>query len=138
MKSQLIFVPILAHICLVLALYLLLLSRKIKAAKTGDVDVKATAMNCKLWPKEVLKVSNNLDNQFEAPMLFYALCFVLYSVGAVNTLTLILAWFFVLSRYAHAYVHTGSNYVPFRMRIFAAGIASLVCMLIIAILQLAV
>ena len=132
MNSQLIFVPILAHICLVLALYTLLLVRKIKAAKTGEVDVKATALNCKLWPKEVLKVSNNLDNQFEAPLLFYAVCFVLYHLDAVNTVSLILAWFFVFSRYLHAFIHTGSNYVPWRMRVFAAGLVSLVALLFMA------
>jgi hypothetical protein len=127
-KSQLIFAPLLAHICLVMTMYLVLLVRKLRASKTGEVDLKAAALNCKAWPNEVLKASNNLDNQFEAPMMFYALCFVLFAVQGVTTFTLFLAWFFVFSRYLHAYVHAGRNYVPLRMRVFAAGLVSLALM----------
>lgn len=126
MKSELIFVPVLAHFFLVIGIYLLLLKRKIRAARTGEVDLKATALDCKAWPDpSVLKASNNLDNQFEAPLLFYALCFILYCVGGVNTASLVLAWFFVFSRYLHAYIHCGSNHVPHRMKVFSAGIFSM-------------
>jgi hypothetical protein len=137
MENQLIFVPVLAHIGLVFGIYLLLLKRKLRAASTGEVDLKATALNCKAWPDNaVLKASNNLDNQFEAPVLFYALCFVLYAVDGVNTGSLILAWLFVFSRYLHAYIHTGRNYVPHRMRVFAVGIGSLVALLGVAAFKL--
>ncbi len=137
MKPQLIFVPVLAHICLVMSLYLLLLVRKVRVAKSGEVDLKETALNCKAWPDtSVIKASNNLDNQFQAPMMFYALCFILYAVGGVNTLTLILAWFFVFSRCLHAYIHTGRNYVPHRMPAFAAGLLSLAAMLGVAAFEI--
>ncbi len=120
-----------------MSIYLLLLRRKLKVAKTGAVDLKATALDCKAWPDEgVVKASNNLDNQFEAPVLFYALCFTLYLVDGVNQLTLILAWFFVASRLLHAYVHVNSNYVPVRMRVFAAGLGSLVFMALAAAWQM--
>lgn len=132
MKQSLIFVPILAHIGLVFCLYALLLLRKIKAHKRGEVDRKEAALNCKAWPDEVVKVSNNLDNQFEAPMLFYALCFIHFGASIVTTLTLYLAWFFVLTRFLHAAVHTGSNYVPLRMKVFAVGIVALVAMVVSA------
>ena len=129
MSSQLIFAPILAHVALVFFLYLLLLKRKLKAVKTTEVDLKATALNCKAWPDDsVIKCSNNLDNQFQAPILFYVICAVLYGVQGVNQFTLFLAWTFVFSRYLHCSIHVGRNYVPHRMRVFACGIAVLVVM----------
>ncbi len=129
MSPQLIFVPVLAHFALVIFLYTLLLRRKMSALKVKEVNLKDTALNCKAWPDQaVLKCSNNLDNQFQAPMLFYALCFVLSAVDGVNQGTLVLAWAFVFSRYFHAYIHVGKNYVPHRMRAFAFGIATLVCL----------
>lgn len=137
MASQLIFVPILAHVVLVIFLYLLLLKRKLRAVKTTEVDLKATALNCKAWPDDsVLKCSNNLDNQFQAPFLFYTVCLILFAAEGVNQVTLILAWAFVLSRYLHCYIHVGRNYVPHRMRVFAFGIATLVGLTIYAAYRL--
>jgi len=43
----------------------------------------------------------------------------------------VMAWLFVLLRVAHAYVHTTSNYVPTRFRIFAASVFVLLIMWII-------
>jgi len=40
----------------------------------------------------------------------------------------VLEWLFVLLRIGHAYVHTTSNYVPTRFKIFAAGIFVLLIM----------
>lgn len=136
MPSQLIFIPVLAHIVLVFGIYLLLLKRKKQAFKEQPIDLKVTALNCKAWPDEVVKVSNNLDNQFEAPVLFYALCTILFCIKAVNTPALVLAWAFSLSRYVHAYVHCNSNYVPVRMKIFSLGIACLMGLLVLAFYQL--
>lgn len=127
MNPHLIFVPILAHFTLVIFLYTLLFRRKMAALKSKEVNLKETSLNCKAWPDEaVLKCSNNLDNQFQAPVLFYALCFVLAAIGGVSQGTLILAWAFVLSRYLHSSIHVGKNYVPHRMKAFAFGVFSLV------------
>jgi hypothetical protein len=137
MTAQLIFVPVLAHVSLVFLVYFLLLRRKVATAKSTKVDFKATALNCKAWPDEaVLKCSNNLDNQFQAPVLFYIISFVLFAVDGVNLATLVLAWTFVFSRYLHCYIHTGRNYVPHRMKVFAVGIVTLAAMTAIAGYQL--
>lgn len=136
MSNELIFIPVLAHIVLVLLVYLLLLITKKKAVRQQSVDLKATALNCKAWPDEVVKVSNNLDNQFEAPVMFYALCVILFSIDAVSMPALILAWVFSLSRFAHAYVHCTSNYVPVRMKVFAVGILALFALTGLALFEL--
>jgi hypothetical protein len=104
--------------------------RKTKAVKAGEVNRQQAALNNRVWPEDVVKVSNNIANQFEVPVLFYVLCLVFYSINAVNVLAVILAWLFVLSRFAHAYVHIGSNYVPMRLRLFLLGCFVLIAMLI--------
>ncbi len=137
MNSNYIFWPVLAQIFLTLTMFIVLGVRKVKAVKAGEVNRQQAALNNREWPDEVVKVSNNVANQFEAPVLFYVLCLVLYSINAVGTGAIALAWLFALSRYAHAYVHIGSNYVPMRFRLFMIGCLVLIVMLILAAWKLA-
>ncbi len=132
MQAKFILWPVLAHIFLILLIYGLLGYRKAKAVKTGGVNLKATALDNKAWPDAVLKVSNNIDNQFEIPVVFFVLCLLFYGLDKVDDVVLSLAWAFVVSRYAHAYVHVGSNYVPLRLRIFALGSLILLIMALMA------
>lgn len=130
MNSNHIFWPILAQIFLTLIMFILLGVRKAKALKAGEVNRSETALNNRVWPEYVIKISNNIANQFETPVLFYALCLVLYSINAAGMVALVLAWLFVLSRFAHAYVHIGSNYVPMRLRLFLFGCFVLIALLV--------
>lgn len=130
MNSNYIIWPVLAQIFLTLMMFTILGVRKSKAVKAGEVNRQQAAMNNRVWPESVLKVSNNIANQFEIPVLFYALCLVLYNIDAVDIIAILLAWFFVLSRFAHAFVHIGSNYVPMRLRLFLVGCLILIAMLV--------
>lgn len=122
--------PILAQIFLTLILFIILGVRKAKAVKAGEVNRQQAALNNQVWPQDVVKVSNNIANQFETPVLFYVLCLVMYSINAVGWAAIVLAWLFALSRFAHAYVHIGSNYVPMRLRFFLVGCFVLIAMLL--------
>jgi hypothetical protein len=129
MNSNLIIWPVLAQVFLTLLMFIILGMRKAKAVKAGEVNRQQAALNKQVWPQDVIKVSNNIANQFEAPVLFYILCIVMHSINAVGLVAIVLAWLFALSRFAHAYVHIGSNYVPMRLRLFLVG-----CFVLIAIL----
>jgi hypothetical protein len=133
MSSSHIFWPVLAQILLTLVMFIILGARKARAVKAAQVDRRQAALDSRVWPEDVVKVSNNIANQFEVPVLFYVLCLVLHSIHAAGTVAVVLAWFFVASRYAHAYVHVGSNYVPVRMRLFMAGCVVLLAMLVVAV-----
>lgn len=137
MNSHHIIWPVLAQVLLTLSMLIVLGARKAKAVKTGAVDRKQAALNNRAWPEDVVKVSNNIANQFEVPVLFYVLSLVLYSINAVDIVAIVLAWVFVLSRFAHAYVHIGSNYVPTRLRLFLLGCLVLIAMLIVTAWKLA-
>ena len=129
MDPKLIFWPVLVQAALTLSLYIRLKNVKVEAVKAGGVDRQKAALDPDVWPDSVIKVNNNLRNQFEVPVLFYVLTIVLWELGAVNPLTLGLACLFVLSRFVHAYIHTGSNIVKYRLRVFTLGIISLLGML---------
>lgn len=122
MNPIVIFLPLLAHALLVFALYIKLGTEKSKAVKLGHVDSKAAALNPKAWPESVLKISNNIDNQFQTPVIFYALTFAFFLTDAINIAVLGVFSLYVLSRFVHAYIHTSSNYVPNRFKAFLFGI----------------
>ncbi|GAA6132747.1 MAPEG family protein [Halopseudomonas sabulinigri] len=61
-------------------------------------------------------------------LLQIALTLALLQLGAAGWLAQVLAWLFVLSRVGHALVHTGSNQVPLRRRLFSLGCLLLMLM----------
>lgn len=129
MDAHLILWPVFAQILLTLLVYLVLAARKAKAIRDKAVDRQQVALDNRLWPEDTVKVSNNIANQFEAPVLFYALCLAFLGLNAVSAVALFLASLFVLSRYFHAWVHTHSNHVPTRLRLFLVGYLILLVML---------
>ena len=120
-NQQLIFFPLLAHVFLVFFLFIKLGAVKSAAVKAGLVDRSKAALDNSAWPESVLKVSNNINNQFQIPMLFYALSFTLFLTQSVNTFVLLLMTLFVITRYVHSYIHITSNYVPHRFKAFVLG-----------------
>jgi hypothetical protein len=79
-----------------------------------------------------MKISNNIRNQFEVPVLFYVLTIVLWQLKETGAVAQSLAWLFVASRIAHACIHTGSNHIPIRRRVFMFG-----CVIVLAMIGVA-
>ena len=122
MNNDFIFLPILAHIILIFMLYIYLGVLKTRAVKEGNVDRQKASLNSKAWPEYVVKVSNNLANQFESPILFYMLSVIYYLTNHVNSILVLIMSLYVFSRYIHAYIHVTSNYVPYRYKFFLIGV----------------
>lgn len=136
MNQALIFYPVLAQMFLIVGLYLLLLVRKKSAVRGGEADLKRARLHEDGWPDAVLQVNNNLRNQFQLPVMFYVVALMLFALQAVDILAIALAWLFVASRALHAYIHTTSNYVPYRRSIFIVGNILLVLMMLLVLLAL--
>ncbi len=122
MNQQLIFIPVLLQMLLVFAMFIRLGIVKSKAMSAGLADRSKTALDTKAWPENVVKVSNNIANQFETPVLFYILLLVIYLTESVNSAALGLTFAYVISRYIHAYIHVTSNTVPYRLKAFLFGV----------------
>jgi len=132
MDPEQIFLPVVVQIFITIGGFMLLGIRKAKALKAGGVDTSKTPLNNDAWPDNVLMVSNNMRNQFQVPVLFYVLCFLFYSINAVTSTVIYLAWAFVATRIIHAYIHMSSNNVTARFRVFALGFVIMVIMTIYA------
>ncbi|RLB37789.1 MAG: hypothetical protein DRH30_12615 [Deltaproteobacteria bacterium] len=126
MEPKLIFWPVLAQVALTIFMFIRIATVKARSREAGDVDLSRSALHPDAWPDYVLQVTNNVRNQFEMPVLFYVVALALWALGEVNAATLSLAWVFVASRLAHAYIHTGSNIVKYRLRMFKLGTLALV------------
>lgn len=128
MNRDLVFIPMLLQISLTLFMFIRLGTVKSKAARLFEVDEKRRALHQDAWPDYVLKVSNNISNQFETPVLFYVLSLIAWANSNVGWLFLALAYTFVATRFIHAHVHVGKNVVALRRKVFSAGVLLLILM----------
>ncbi|MGA1800768.1 MAPEG family protein [Rhizobium sp. HT1-10] len=118
------FWPLVAQSVLILVLYGLLGLRRSAAVKAGRAKVEQFREN-REEPSESLVVRNAIANQFELPVLFYAVSIILFMTQADNLPAVIMAWIFVAARYGHAYVHVTSNNLRYRSPLFALGFLAL-------------
>lgn len=136
MNNDLIFLPVLAHVALVFMLYIYLGIVKSRAVKEGSVDRKKAALDPKAWPVSVVKVLNNLGNQFESPVIFYIISIIYYLTNNVDSFLISIMSIYVLTRYMHTYIHVTSNFVPHRFKLFLAGVLILLALTIWLALKL--
>ncbi|MGQ0383233.1 MAG: MAPEG family protein [Gammaproteobacteria bacterium] len=129
---ELIFLPVLAQVALTLAIYVVLIRTKIRAIRAGECNQARRPLYDDAFPEYVLKINNNLRNQFELPVLFYVVCFALWALDAVDWPALALASLFVASRIVHAWIHCTTNVVAHRRRVFTVGWWLLVAMGVLA------
>lgn len=122
MNQVTILYPVFVQVLLVFVVAGLMSKARRRAIATPDREnLKAVAMGKFQWPDDAAKRAANYSNQFEIPVLFYAVCAFALIVKSADTLMIALAWAFVILRVLHAYVHIGSNRVKIRAPIFALG-----------------
>jgi hypothetical protein len=127
-----ILLPVMVQVVLTMVVYVLLNIAKARALRRGEVDLARRGLHDNAWPDSVTKINNNIRNQFEMPVLFYVLSFMLLALNAVTWPALVAAWLFASSRIVHAYVHIVPNHVPTRRRIFVFGCVTLIALAFMA------
>jgi hypothetical protein len=130
MNQVAILYPVFVQVILTIGIYMLLLTARARAVRAasrarGNPDL---AMGRFAWPDDAEKRAHNQRNQFELPVLFYAVVAFALIVRGADLLMLILAWLFVISRLVHAAIHIGPNKVRWRTPAFAAGLVILAVM----------
>lgn len=116
--------PMIAHVALVFFVYVLLGMRRRQAVMSGETRISSFREN-QNEPPSSLFARNNLENQFELPVLFHACCLAMFVTGAVGMWAVVVAWLFVVSRVVHTAIHVTSNRVRFRQPAFLAGFLAL-------------
>lgn len=89
------------------------------------------------WPEDAAKRAASYSNQFELPVLFYAVVAFALITKCADLVMIVLAWAFVLSRIVHAAIHVGPNKVRWRSPAFAAGFVIVLAMWIKLFLHVA-
>lgn len=123
--SDLLILPMLFHILWVAMLYVLL--TVMRAPKIWGIGTRADGTN----PFAILepRVSANLSNQFEWPVLFYAICTLLIARPELFQPTYLwFAWLFVFGRIIHSVVQIFTTNIRLRGLIFTINFVAVMCM----------
>jgi len=91
-----------------------------KEVSYGDV-----ALDTRNYPDTVKQFQNNVTNQFETPILFYAVVAIGAATDSVSSLVAIGAVIYVISRLVHHFIHVGTNHVRKRFNAFVVGLLGL-------------
>lgn len=119
--------PILAHILLVFVLYAWLTLARTRAVMSGKVEYSSFVLG-RDEPLAVARITRNLANQFELPVLFYALVGLLIALGQVALFDILVAWMFVAGRVWHMLVQTLTDNVTLRGRVFTINFLAVVAL----------
>ena len=105
------------------ALIIYNLIKRVEAIKTRQIDLRyyKTYANKDGVPEELAVLERHVDNQFQVPTIFLVSCTAHLALHQVSTLTVALAWLFVVFRLAHSYIHLGSNVVLRRAKVYGLG-----------------
>ena len=122
MNQELILYPAMAMALLTLGVGLLLLRARVLAVRNGDLNPAYFLYNRGAkQPDYLVRVEQNYSNQFELPVLFYALTGLLYTSQDAGYTELGLLWGFVLSRFVHSLAHIRLNRLLWRRDSFIVG-----------------
>jgi hypothetical protein len=128
--------PVFVQVALTFGLLFWMAYTRRTSLSRGELKVRDIALRQPAWPARATQASNSFDSQFQIPLLFYVLVILAWITKQADLLFVVMAWIFVLSRLAHAYIHTTSNHVPTRFNIFSLGVIVLLIMWIIFVVRI--
>jgi hypothetical protein len=125
--------PMLAQVGWTFVLYVWLTVARSRAVARGEVKYSAFALS-RNEPADVARITRNLANQFELPVIFYAAVVLLVVIGRVSAIDVLAAWVFVAGRVIHTLVQTLTDDVPLRGRVFLINVVALVVLVVHVVL----
>ena len=131
MSIATILLPLFVEIALTFVVLVWMARSRVAALKAGQVKISDIALGQSNWPPHVQTISNSYNSQFQLPVLFYVLTGLAIITKQADLIFVVMAWLFVLSRFVHAYIHTGTNYIRHPFNAFAVGMFILLAMWVI-------
>ena len=107
----------LAHMALVFGLYAWLSVARTLAVRHGTIGYDAFEFTGG-EPPAIARITRNLSNQFELPVLYYVSALLLIQFAAVTVWDVWAAWVFIAGRVLHTAVQTKSSNVQLRGLVF--------------------
>ena len=118
--------PMLAQIGWTFLLFAWLTVARQLAVRRGEVEFAGFARGEE--PHEIARITRNLANQFELPVIFYAVVVLLVVTKNVTALDIVAAWVFVAGRVVHTLVQTLTDNVPLRGQVFLINFIGVVAL----------
>ena len=117
MNAELILQPVIGMMLLTAVVWIVLFSRRIPAMQQSGLPTQTWTTPDKtveFLTEAVNNPANNFRNLFELPVVFYALCLVLFVTNSVDTTYVVAAWAFLVFRVLHSLIHCTVNIVMAR------------------------
>lgn len=131
MTVQAILLPVFVQVLLCFGLLVLTGQRRFGDVRAGAVEARDVSCGEKTWPAASQQAANAYANQFELPVLFFALVPLAMATRKADLLFVLMSWVFVGSRLAHAAVYVSRNHVPTRFDAFLVGTLTLLAMWVV-------
>lgn len=116
--------PLLAQVLLTFFIWCWLIWGRVSTLYYSKINPQKTAddAQAKIIFKKYENQSDNFENLFELPVLFYFIVLLILFFKMQDTLNIFLAWTFVLNRMIHSLVHCTTNRI--RHRFYAYFVSS--------------
>jgi len=120
MNPKIIFLPVCAQALLTFLVLLFLFYQRVSTMRKNEMSPQELEDKTRLdqLPKSAVNSSDNFENLFEMPVLFFVAMGIIYSIGTVDALYFNLAMVYVTLRAIHSFIHCISNHVFSRFLTF--------------------
>jgi len=123
--------PIFAQVGLTFGLLIWMGRLRVGAVRSGLVRAGDIALGQPNWPPHIAQANNAFRSQLELPVLFYLVSMLSLFTARGSATLIVLAWFFVATRFLHALIIVTTNNVSRRFFLYVAGLAALFLMWVI-------
>ena len=121
--------PMFAMVLLTATVLVRLFRSRVRAVREGQLPASYFRIyQGGIEPDYAIKTSRHFVNLFEAPTLFYVACVAAMVTRAGGAVMLALAWCYIATRLAHAYIHLGPNRLRQRIRAYFSSWLVLIAM----------
>jgi hypothetical protein len=110
-----------AHVALTFYILVRMGLERVPRVLRGEIAMRDIAVDRDAYPLKARLLSNNFDNQFQLPVFFHLAALLSLWSGMTGWLEVLLGLGFVVLRFAHTLIHTGSNNVFRRFQVYSLG-----------------
>jgi hypothetical protein len=128
--------PVFVLVGLTFALLLSMAGARRRALVSGGTKIRDIALGQQNWPVQATQIGNCYRNQFELPLLFYALIALALPLRHADLFIVLMSWVFVVTRFAHAGIFVTSNDLRQRSLAWFAGALVLFAMWVYFVLRI--
>lgn len=128
MSVQMVLLPVFVMVGLTFALLLGMAGARRQALVSKQTKIRDIALGQPNWPVRATQIGNCYRNQFELPVLFYALIALALPLRHADFVLVLLSWVFVVARLVHAGFFVTTNDLNQRSLAWFAGVLVLLAM----------